>query len=338
MSIESELPENLVTQSNQLVEATYNMDAGEVRILEACLSMVDSRERLERQDVFILTVEQARDLFYTKTNQMHVYRDLERACKALLGRTAKIKLNDDEVLITHFVQSLKFNRREGRVELRFAHDILPFISGLERRFTSHKLKYTLKFTSAYAHRLYHLLIMWTGLGLSYKQMEIEYFRELLALEEKYSAFKDLRKFVIEIAVEQINEFSDMSVDVTFQKKGRSYHWMQLRFNRKADAIADDAKRKEERKIKSDKNNVAKAIRLQAEAKAATEEAQKNKVSDIKSTMAAIPEGAVYVNPKGVTFTKSGDFFECSQGGVMTAKMGIEMIQSGKLRVLATDFE
>lgn len=333
-----DLTENLVSQSNQLVEATYNMSLGEIRILEACISMVDSRERLEKNDMFVLTVEQAIDLFYTEENRKNVYRDLSASCKALMKREATIQLNDDETLVTHFVSAVKYNKRDGRVELRFAYDILPYISALERQFTSYKLKYTQNFSSVYAHRLYHLLVMWLGQGLSYKEMELQAFKDSLDIGDKYKSFNLLNSRVFEPAIAQINEHSDVFVDIHFRKRGRAYHWLQLRFNRKPEiAAATDAAKKE--RIERQQHNAAmKEKRVEGEQQAAKELADKAQQAAVAAYFAQVPRDALFVDADGIQWEFDGAVWLNGVGNRTAVRIdtAYSLIQSGEMRLMGGD--
>lgn len=333
-----ELTENLVSQSNQLVEATYSMSLGEIRILEACISMVDSRERLEKNDMFVLTVEQAIDLFYTEENRKNVYRDLSASCKALMKREATIQLNDDETLVTHFVSAVKYNKREGRVELRFAYDILPYISALERQFTSYKLKYTQNFSSVYAHRLYHLLVMWIGQGQSFKEIKIQDIKDMLDIGDKYQYFKDLRMKVFEPAISQINAHSDIAVDVRYLKHGRSYHWLQLRFNRKAEAAAAAEAAKRERIKRQHHNTAAKEKRVEIEQQAARELADKAQQAAVAAYFAQVPRDALFVDADGIQWEFDGAVWLNGVGNRTAVRIdtAYSLIQSGEMRLMGGD--
>lgn len=103
MSKKQELTENLVVKSNELITASYAMTVNEQRLLLACISQIDSRQKLEGDAVFTLTVEQARDLFYSRGDQRHAYRDLQVAAERLFERKVRIDLGGNEELLTRFV-------------------------------------------------------------------------------------------------------------------------------------------------------------------------------------------------------------------------------------------
>ena len=79
------MKDNLVVQHNDLVTASYAMTRHEQNVLLSCISQIDSRKRLEEGQVFTLTVEQARDLFYNGNDQYNAYRDLKQPVNAYLS-------------------------------------------------------------------------------------------------------------------------------------------------------------------------------------------------------------------------------------------------------------
>ena len=182
MSKKQELTENLVVKSNELITASYAMTVNEQRLLLACISQIDSRQKLEGDAVFTLTVEQARDLFYSRGDQRHAYRDLQVAAERLFERKVRIDLGGNEELLTRFVQTVRFSHDVHKVELRFATGILPYLSQLEQNFTQYRMSNIVQLTSSYAIRIYELLVSWAGQGVLFKELEIDEFRDLLALD------------------------------------------------------------------------------------------------------------------------------------------------------------
>ena len=83
------MKDNLVVQHNDLVTASYAMTRHELNLLLSycpCISQIDSRKRSDEGQVFTLTVEQARDLFYNGNDQYNAYRDLKTASERLFER------------------------------------------------------------------------------------------------------------------------------------------------------------------------------------------------------------------------------------------------------------
>ena len=86
----------------------------------------------KKGQVFTLTVEQARDLFYNGNDQYNAYRDLKTASERLFERKIRLQLDNGKELLTRFVQSVIFDPNAAAVNIRFATDIYPYLSELER--------------------------------------------------------------------------------------------------------------------------------------------------------------------------------------------------------------
>ena len=82
-------------------------------LLLSCISQIDSRKRLDEGQVFTLTVEQARDLFYNGNDQYNAYRDLKTASERLFERKIRLQLDNGKELLTRFVQSVIFDPEGG---------------------------------------------------------------------------------------------------------------------------------------------------------------------------------------------------------------------------------
>lgn len=206
----ADLKNNLVVKSNELITASYAMTVNEQRLLLACIGQIDSRTTLDNGAVFRLSVEQARDLFYTKGDQRHAYRDMQDACERLFERKVRIALPEKQELLTRFVQSIVFDPENGTADLRFAYEILPYLSQLEANFTKYRLSNIVQLTSSHAVRIYELIVSWATQGQYYKEIEIDAFRELLGLGEKYKQNSELKARVTIPAMQQINESTDLS--------------------------------------------------------------------------------------------------------------------------------
>ena len=214
------MKDNLVVKHNDLVTASYAMTRHEQNLLLSCISQIDSRKRLDEGQVFTLTVEQARDLFYNGNDQNHAYRDLKTASERLFERKIRLQLDNGKELLTRFVQSVIFDPEAGAVNIRFATDIYPYLSELEKNFTKYRLANIVQLTSVYAVRLYELLICWLGQGLHNKEFDIDEFRRLMGADDKYTQFGQLKERVIVPALEQINEFTDHEIRVSYRKVGQ----------------------------------------------------------------------------------------------------------------------
>lgn len=107
---------------------------------------------------------------------------------------------------------VRTNKKSGTVTVRFDDDMMPYLLEVTREnkyYTHYQLKYILPMKSQYAIRLYELL-------KSYQRNNIEWFFDIDPLKkqlncENYKDFYDFRRWVLEPAVTEINEFTDIKI-------------------------------------------------------------------------------------------------------------------------------
>ncbi|MQT62244.1 RepB family plasmid replication initiator protein, partial [Pseudomonas sp. FSL R10-0056] len=151
------------------------------------------------------------------------YKELKDAALRLKRREVRLtqepngKGKKRKTMVTGWVQTIFYIDGEGRIELRFTKDMLPYLTGLQREFTRYALSDVAKMTSAYGIRLYELLAQWPD---GHRVIEVSELRRWLQLEDRYPLMAEFRRCVIEPAVEQINEHSPLILNWSAKKTGR----------------------------------------------------------------------------------------------------------------------
>lgn len=154
--------------------------------------------------------------------QKESYHELKGILQGLADRSWWATIDDKgtESLVRWF-STLRTNKRSGKVTIKFHEDMMPYLLELTKEnkyFTHYQLKYILPMKSQYAIRLYELL-------KSYQRNNIEWFFDIDPLKkqlncENYTRFPDFRRWVIEPAVAEINEFTDIKIAWEPVKEGR----------------------------------------------------------------------------------------------------------------------
>lgn len=218
---EFDLSKPRIYKSNALIEASYRLSLYEQRIILSCISQVRRDEKLTDQKVYTITVKDLSDNFGIKSDR--AYNLARQACEKLFDRRVTLYEepnggNTSKVRLTRWVQEIIYHDSSGEISLRFSHAMVPYLSQLTEQFTHYPLDHIAKITSPYTMRLFEFLAQWKKIGV--REINIEWLRKILQLEEKYPAVKDLKKWVIEPSVEQINKITPMQVEWTQKKTGR----------------------------------------------------------------------------------------------------------------------
>ena len=121
---------------------------------------------------------------------------------------------------------------EATVELVFAPAVVPLITRLEEQFTKYDIEQISGLSSAYAVRLYELLICWRSAGKT-PIIEITEFRKRLGvLDSEYQRMERLKTGVLVLAMEQINQHTDINVSYKQHKAGRTVTGFSFTFTQK----------------------------------------------------------------------------------------------------------
>lgn len=119
-------------------------------------------------------------------------------------------------VVSRWVSQIAYIEEEATVELVFSPAIVPLITNLEKHFTSYQLELVRELTSFYAIRLYELLIAWRGVGKA--SFGLEALRGSLGIEPTaYQRIGNFKSRVLDIALKQINEKTDLTVQCHQQK-------------------------------------------------------------------------------------------------------------------------
>lgn len=210
-----------VYKANALVEASYRLSLYEQRIVLACIAQVRRDEPLSDQQLYTVSAQQIAEMTGTKLGT--AYQNLKAASERLFERRVTLHeppngKSGGKVRLTRWVQEVVYQEDQGTVSLRFSQPMVPYLSQLSAQFTRYALADVAKMTSAHAIRLYELLCQWRDAGK--REVELSWFREALQLEDRYSNIRDLKRRVIEPAVEQINEHSPLWCKWDQRKTGR----------------------------------------------------------------------------------------------------------------------
>jgi plasmid replication initiation protein len=207
----------IVVKHNRIIDAEYSMGVCEQRILLTCIAKIDSSKELPVNHIFTVSVDDIVDLVDVDRNS--AYRHLKNTCDSLFTNIIHIELPElQDIAKTRWVYMVRYIEKEGRVELRFTPEIMPFLTQISRNFTQYKLSHVLKFKSAYSYRLYEWLCYWGG---SERVVSVEWLREKFQLLDKYDRMVDFKSNVIDVAVSEISATSNIKVTYEQIKKGRN---------------------------------------------------------------------------------------------------------------------
>jgi plasmid replication initiation protein len=225
----------LVVKDNSLINASYSLGLVEQRIM--LLAIVEARETGQGidTDTFLeVHAQHYADRFDIDVN--NAYSMLSTATQTLFNRQVTYTVQDEkrnkpEKRVVRWVSGISYVEGAGVVKLRFAPEVVPLITRLEKNFTSYKLE-QVKNLNTYATRLYEILVSWRSVGKV--TITLEGLRNNLGLTDEYSRLEAFKRRVLDLALNQINEHTDITAEYEQHKQGRVVTGFTFRFKVKKD--------------------------------------------------------------------------------------------------------
>jgi plasmid replication initiation protein len=228
-----------IVKSNSLIQASYTLGLAEVRII--LLSIIEARknEILISSDTFLEVSAERYAKEFSVTRQA-AYMALSEAVTTLFQRQVTIfgideKTKKKEKRVIRWVSGISYVEDAGLIKLRFSPEVIAEITNLKENFTQYKLAQIAGLHSAYAVRLYEIVMQWQSKGKT-PFFELEKLRMFLGISpEEYSAMCDFKKRVLDLSVKQINEKTNLNLSYTQKKIGRVVTHFSFEFSLKEES-------------------------------------------------------------------------------------------------------
>ena len=206
-----------IYKANDMIQkGRHELSLQEQRCVLYAISKIKPEDTVFQEYTFELS-----DFYKLCGLQGDSYTEMKAILTGLKQKTWWVETAPNVESTVSWFNKVRTNKKSGTVTVRFDDDMMPYLLDLtkeNRYFTHYQLKYILPMKSQYAIRLYELL-------KSYQRNNIEWFFDIDPLKkqlncDQYSNFKDFRRRVIEPAVAEINEFTDIKIAWDIEKEGR----------------------------------------------------------------------------------------------------------------------
>lgn len=229
------MKKELIVKDNALINASYSLELTEQRII--LLAILKAREnKTPHNQELIVTAQSYITAFNVHRNT--AYKTLKTACDNLFTRQFTYQRYNSkgkvEQVKSRWVQSVVYAESDSYIKIKFADEVLPLITMLEKHFTSYELQQVASLKSIHAIRLYELLIQYRTVGKL--EISLSDLRLKLGIADgKYPTMNNFKARVLDVGIQQINEHSDIIVKYEQVKTGRTIVGFKFSFKQKAKA-------------------------------------------------------------------------------------------------------
>ena len=224
-----------IVKDNALINASYNLELVEQRIvLQAIVKARETETGFDTKTPLSIHASEYEKLYAVSKDA--AYKALKDAVLSLFERQFTFTELQDEklkVVKSRWVSQIAYVDKSAEIQIIFSPAVASMCSRLERHFTSYDLEQVAKLTSKYAVRLYELVIAWKSTGKT-PIFKLQDFREKIGLldENEYKDMCTFKKYVLDLAVAQINEHTDITVTYEQHKSGRKIDGFSFKFKQK----------------------------------------------------------------------------------------------------------
>jgi plasmid replication initiation protein len=211
-----------VVKTNRLNMAIQNLSLAEIRLIQ--LAIIDAREYGKGIDtVTPLAIHASRYSEAFNVSRHAAYDAMINAEANLFKRYFTFLDEVDGLPIkSTWISQVKYNKKNAIIEIIFAPAVvreITRIDGIEKFFSQYALEQIAEMTSMYSIRLYELLNQWKTAKKT-PVFKLETFRGQMGVGvSEYKRMSDFKRRVLDLAVNEVNEKSDLRVSYEQEKQG-----------------------------------------------------------------------------------------------------------------------
>lgn len=231
------MSKELVVKTNRLNQAFQTLSLSELHIVQ--LAIVDARETgtgLSTDTPLRINALRYAEVF--GTTRQNAYIRMKEAEETLFNRRFSFFDEHGKLVKSRWIQQVRYLDDEGAIEIVFTLAVVQGISkidGVKEFFTQYLLSQTAQLNSVYSARIYELLIQWRSIGET-PIFELDTFREQLGIGiNEYQRMDHFKSRVLESAIKEINEKTDITIKYKQHKKGRTISGFSFTFKQKKSA-------------------------------------------------------------------------------------------------------
>ena len=233
---------DLIVKDNALMNASYNLDLVEQRlILLAILEARESGKGINANDPLTVHAELYQSIWCSQTDCLSSpKRCLQRFICPSIQLSRKKRERGRANITSRWVSQIAYIDETATVEVIFAPAVVPLITRLEEQFSKYDIEQISSLSSAYAVRLYELLICWRTTGKTPVIDLTEFRKRIGVLDTEYQRMDVFKRGVLELALKQVNEHTDITATYEQHKKGRVITGFSFKFKQKKPKQAEIA--------------------------------------------------------------------------------------------------
>ncbi len=227
----SENKNNIVKKHNDLImNARYKLSEQGIKLITLLVSMVHKDD--EDFQEYIIQGKDFKDLVGSKSKD--TVSEMNKVGHELITTPFKIR-KPKSIFVTAWASSYEYEMNAGYLKLTIHPELKPYFLKLQSNFTQYDITNILRLKSGYIIRLYELIKSKYSEYMHYHpnaktfsfELDLEWFREYFEIPKSYQYSSHIKKLIIDKAVKQFKEKTDIQFIYKEIKLGRKVVTLQI---------------------------------------------------------------------------------------------------------------
>lgn len=217
--------DSYIVKSNDLIQKSrYKLSLTQQKVVLYLCSMIQPNDEELRE--YIIPIREFCQMCGIDGTGGRQYKAIETTLEQLKQKSYIIRLNKHLTTSVSWVSKwyLDTSASVRSVKIQLDPDMKPYLLRLKSNYTKYEYAYTLRMTHKATPRLYELLksYHYDKLKPYDKSFDVDELRDILDANGKdtYKQFRYFRHFILEPAIDEINDQTDINVSISTRKQGR----------------------------------------------------------------------------------------------------------------------
>lgn len=243
---QTDMKQYQITKSNALIQKTrYSLTLQEQKILLYIIQKVKPTDT--DFETYTFSIKEFCEISGINYSNGKNYMNVKKAIIGLKKKSFWFKLPDGDEITMDWIAKARISKEKSTLEVQLDNDLKPYLLELKEFFVSYRFYYVMAMKSQFSIRLYELLKSYGNLGNVTFNIDTLKVR-LDLLPDKFAQWNDLKRFVIERAINEINLLTDINVEYDPIKDGRTVTKIKFTMTEKSQAATQESEKQIEKRI------------------------------------------------------------------------------------------
>jgi plasmid replication initiation protein len=220
----------LIKSNDILQKVKFDLSEFEQRMMTYIIGKLDTT--IQNSLEYEFNLQNIFKEFEIKGDNEENYKVIKSTLKKLRDKSLFIAMEDETEMTISWINKVTIDKKINVLKIQLNEDMKDYLITLKNNFSQDDLRIILKMKSQYSIRMYDLFNQYTT--VRQKTFILDDIKKVLMVENiiSYENFKEFRKYVLDQAIREINDFSDLIIEYETVSKGNKIIKLNFKIKKK----------------------------------------------------------------------------------------------------------